>query len=151
MDESQRTEYSQIEMSKTSDALYLEFGFDLNYLMTAVEHFKLLENEEIINFQKIVMAQKESEDRQVFEKASPPIELLYQMLAESEGLGKAEFKQDETLTFDYYLQSSKLALKYTYNFTKDGLDKHAQERRIAVKEKDIEKCQKLILETANWE
>jgi hypothetical protein len=64
-------------MSKTSDALYLEFGFDLNYLMTAVEHFKLLENEEIINFQKIVMAQKESEDRQVFEKASPPIELLY--------------------------------------------------------------------------
>jgi hypothetical protein len=55
------------------------------------------------------------------------------------------------MTFDFFLESSKLVIKYTYNFTKDGLDKHAQERRIAVKEKDIEKCQKLILETANWE
>ena len=55
------------------------------------------------------------------------------------------------MTFDYFLETSKLIIKYTYNFTKEGLAKHSTERRAAVKDKDIERCQKLILETANWE
>ena len=55
------------------------------------------------------------------------------------------------MTFDYFLETSKLIIKYTYNFTKEGLAKHSVERRAAVKDKDIERCQKLILETANWE
>jgi hypothetical protein len=44
------------------------------------------------------------------------------------------------MTFDFFLESSKLIIKYTHNFTKEGLAEHAKARRHAVKEKDIEKC-----------
>lgn len=138
-------------MSKTSDAILLEFGFDLSHLVRATKHFNLTENEELKSFQKIVIAQKESEERQAFEKATPPKEVLEELFKEADALGKPEYKQDGTMTFDFFLESSKLIIKYCFNFTKEGLEKHAKERRTAVKEKDIEKCQKLILETANWE
>jgi len=59
-------------MSKTSDAILIEFGFDLSHLVRATQHFNLLENEELKSFQKIVIAQKESEEKQAFEKATPP-------------------------------------------------------------------------------
>jgi hypothetical protein len=55
------------------------------------------------------------------------------------------------MTFDYFLESSKLIITYTHQFTRDGLAKHASERRAAVKDKDQERVQKLILEAANWE
>jgi len=76
---------------------------------------------------------------------------MQKLLAEADTMGKPEYKQDGTMTFDFFLESSKLIIRYTYDFTKEGLAKHAVDRRAAVKEKDLEKCQKLILETANWE
>lgn len=147
----QQQEIMQIEMSKTSDAIQLEFGFDLSHLVKATQHFNLAENEELKSFQKIVMAQKESEERATVEKATPPAEVLEQLKKDAEKLGKPEYKQDGTMTFDYFLESSKLIIKYTFDFTKEGLAKHASERRQAVKDKDQERVQKLILEAANWE
>lgn len=138
-------------MSKTSDAILIEFGFDLSHLVRATQHYNLTENEELKSFQKIVIAQKESEEKQAFERATPKPEIMQKLLVESDKLGKPEYKQDGTMTFDFFLESSKLIIKYTYEFTKDGLAKHAMDRRAAVKDKDLEKCQKLILETANWE
>lgn len=52
----QQNEIAQIEMSKTSDAIFLEFGFDLSHLVRATNHFNLTENEELKSFQKIVIA-----------------------------------------------------------------------------------------------
>lgn len=49
-------------MSKTSDALLVEFGFDLSHLSRASMHYKLEDNEELKSFRKIVVAQKESEE-----------------------------------------------------------------------------------------
>ena len=56
-------------MSKTSDALMVEFGFDLQHLAYASTHYKLEDNEELKSFRKIVVAQKESEQKAEFEKA----------------------------------------------------------------------------------
>lgn len=53
-------------MAKTSDALLEEFGFDLSYLARASVHFKLNENEDIKSFQKIVIAQKEADEKKQF-------------------------------------------------------------------------------------
>lgn len=55
------------------------------------------------------------------------------------------------MTFDYFLETSKIVVKYTYMQTKDGLEIHATKRREAIKNKDEEAFQKLVLETANWE
>lgn len=46
----QQQEIAQIEMSKTSDAILLEFGFDLSHLVRATQHFNLTENEELKSF-----------------------------------------------------------------------------------------------------
>ena len=61
-------------------------------------------------------------------------------MADADTIGKPEYKQDGTMTFDYFLETSKLIIRYCYTFTKDGLAKHAIERREAVKNKDTEKC-----------
>jgi len=146
-----QAEIQAIEMSKTSDALTVEFGFDLAHLARASQHFKLEENEDLKSFRKIVVAQKESEEKAEFEKAQPPKEVIDKLLAEGKKLGEAQYKQDGTMTFDYFLNTSKLVIKYTYLQTKDGLEAHSVKRRQAIKDKDEEAFQKLVLETANWE
>lgn len=51
-----QAEIQAVEMSKTSDALFEEFGFDLSHLTYASQHYNLDENEEIKSFRKIVIA-----------------------------------------------------------------------------------------------
>lgn len=59
-------EVQNIEMSKTSDALMVKYGFDLSHLVRCSKHFNLETNEELKSFRKIVIAQKESEEKQEF-------------------------------------------------------------------------------------
>jgi len=42
------------------------------------------------------------------------------------------------MTFNFFLETSKLVIKYTYLQTKDGLDAHQVKRREAIKNKDEE-------------
>lgn len=140
-----------IEMSKTSDALLLEFGFDLSHLVKCSRHYKLHENKEMLSFQKLVVAQKESEEKAEFEKAAPPKEVVEALVAEGKKLGEPQYKSDGTMTFDFFLETSKIVLRYTHKQTKDGLAAHAIKRREAIAKNDEEAFQKLILTTANWE
>jgi len=55
------------------------------------------------------------------------------------------------MTFDYFLETSKIVVKHTYIQTKDGLDEHAIKRRAAIAANNEEEFQKLVLATANWE
>ena len=55
------------------------------------------------------------------------------------------------MTFDYFLETSKIVTKYVILQTKDGLLEHAVKRRQAIKEGNDELFQKLVLNTANWE
>ena len=144
-------EIQAIEISKTSDAILVEFGFDLAHLNRASKHYKLDENEELKSFRKIVIAQKESEEKAEFDRAQPSPEVIEQLVAEGKALGNPEYKQDGTMTFDFFLQTSKIVIKYVYNQTKDGLEEHAVKRREAIKNNNEEEFQKLVLATANWE
>ena len=42
------------------------------------------------------------------------------------------------MTFDYFLETSKLVVKYTFLQTKEGLEEHLKKRRSASKDKDEE-------------
>lgn len=59
-------EIQMIEMSKTSDAIFEKFGFDLSELVRGSKHYDLENNEQINAFRKIVIAQKESEEKAEF-------------------------------------------------------------------------------------
>jgi len=138
-------------MSKTSDALLIEFGFDLAHLAKASKHYNLENNEELKSFRRIVIAQKESEEKAEFARAQPPKEIVEKLIEEGKKLGDPQYKQDGTMTFDYFLETSKIVVKYTYIQTKEGLEEHAIKRRAAIAAKNEEEFQKLVLATANWE
>lgn len=144
-------ELQAIEMSKTSDALMVEFGFDLAHLSRASKHFNLEANEELRSFRKLVIAQKESEEKAEIARATPPQEVVQKLVKEGKDLGNPQYKQDGTMTFDYFLETSKIVTKYVILQTKDGLLEHAVKRRQAIKEGNDELFQKLVLNTANWE
>merc|ERR1712060_842552 len=146
-----QSEIQAIEMSKTSDALTQEFGFDLSHLARASKHYNLEQNEELRSFRKIVIAQKESEEKAEFERAQPPAEVVAALVEEGKVIGEPQYKQDGTMTFDYFLETSKIVVKYTYNQTKDGLAEHAVKRREAIRNGNEDEFQKLVLATANWE
>ena len=146
-----QSEIQAIEMSKTSDALVVEFSFDLAHLAKASKHYNLESNEELKSFRRIVIAQKESEEKAEFERAQPNQEVITQIQEEGKELGEPQYKQDGTMTFQYFLETSKIVVKHTYLQTKDGLDEHAVERRAAIRDGKEEEFQKLVLKTANWE
>ena len=146
-----QSEIQAIEMSKTSDALTQEFGFDLSHLARSSKHYNLEQNEELRSFRKIVIAQKESEEKAEFERAQPPAEIVAALVEEGKVIGEPQYKQDGTMTFDYFLETSKIVVKYTYNQTKDGLAEHAIKRREAIRNGNEDEFQKLVLATANWE
>lgn len=129
-----QSEIQAIEMSKTSDALTIEFGFDLAHLAKASKHFNLESNDELKSFRRIVIAQKESEEKAEFDRAQPPANVIGMIQEEGKLLGEPQYKQDGTMTFDYFLETSKIVVKHTYNQTKDGLDEHAVARRAAIAE-----------------
>ena len=146
-----QSEIQAIEMSKTSDALQVEFGFDLAHLAKASKHYSLENNEELKSFRKIVIAQKESEERAEFERAQPPPDVIQKIQQEGKALGEPQYKQDGTMTFQYFLETSKIVVKYTFLQTKQGLEEHAVARREAIRNGNEEEFQKLVLKTANWE
>lgn len=97
------------------------------------------------------MAMKENEEKAEFARATPPPEIVAKMLEEGKALGDPQYKQNGTMTFDYFLDTSKIIVKFTYMQTKEGLAEHAVKRREAIKAGDEDLFNKLILETANWE
>ena len=44
-----------------------------------------------------------------------------EMIKEGRVLGKPQFKSDGTMTFDYFLDTMKIVVKYTINQTRQGL------------------------------
>ena len=127
-----QAEIQAIEMSKTSDALLIEFGFDLGHLAKASKHYNLENNEELKSFRKLVVAQKESEEKAEFERAQPPPAVIEALVKEGKLLGEPQYKQDGTMTFDYFLETSKIVVKYTHQQTAQGLAEHSVKRRAAI-------------------
>lgn len=73
------------------------------------------------------------------------------MVKEAIALGKPQVKSDDTMTFDYFLETSKIVFKYTMMQCQEGLKELAAQRRDAIKNNDDQKFNQMILETSNWE
>lgn len=138
-------------MSKISDAILTEFGFDLAHLAKASRHFDLDANKELQSFRRIVEAQQESEEQKEYERAQPPQEMLDQLVEEGLAFGQPQIKQDGSMTFNYFLQTSKLIAKYVAKHTAGGLESYATQRRAALTAGNQDEFHRLSLETINWE
>jgi len=95
--------------------------------------------------------QKQTEVKAREAKSTPPNELMVAMLEEAKALGSAQIKSDGTMTFDFFLETSKLVYKYTHQMTKAGLDESVTKRRELLKAEKMDEFTQLVLETTNWE
>jgi len=99
---------STVETAKTSDAMQDKFGFDLSHLMTGVKHFDLENSEEMAKFAQLIQMQQQTEMKKILELITPNQEDRNSMTVEAINLGKPELKADETMTFDYFIETCKI-------------------------------------------
>ena len=66
-------------------------------------------------------------------------------------LGKPEYKQDGTLTFQYFLDSSKIVAECVIKHSKDKKDEFTKERRQLIKDGKDNEFNKLLLRQATFE
>lgn len=99
----------------------------------------------------MMMQQKATEEKKEFMAAQTPKEVIEKMVAEAKLLGTPEYKSDGTMTFDFFLATMSIVSKYVLERTREGLKDYQGQRRAALKDKNDEEYQKLILKCANWE
>lgn len=98
-----------------------------------------------------MQAQQASEEKAEFERAQPTEAQVVEIVKRGMALGAPQYKQDGTMTFDYFLDTMKIVIEFTILHTREGMEKHNIERRAAIAAGNEELYQKLILKTANWE
>lgn len=59
----------------------------------------------------------------------PTAEFLSQMDTEAKALGDVPYQQNGTVTFEFFLETSKLVNKYIHLYSKDGLEEDKLKRR----------------------
>lgn len=73
------------------------------------------------------------------------------MIVEAVALGKPQIKSDQTLTFDFFLEVSKIITKYHTRFVANALAEKAKARRALCKTEDVAQWSKIVSEHVNWE
>jgi hypothetical protein len=102
-----------LEYSKLSDKMRVKFNCDLDMLQAAYKKFDLKTDPVLSSFYKIAQAQKETEQKEEFERATPKPEVMEELLKRGKELGNPQYKQDGTMTFDYFLGTMKLATEFS--------------------------------------
>ncbi len=100
-----------------SDKIKEKFGFDIDELGLAFTDFNLKEDKTYKSFTELARVQRESEQKAEFERATPKPEVIAQLLERGKALGAPQYKQDGTMTFDYFLASMKITTEFTINHT----------------------------------
>lgn len=72
------------------------------------------------------------------------------MIAEAKTLGAIELKSDGTMTYDFFLETSKLVYKYTHRMINVSLKTNVSKRRELLKEEKNAEYEEHALETTNW-
>ena len=118
-----------LENDKVGCKIFLEFGFTVEYLQEGIIHFQLNKDKEIANFQQLIQLQEESNKQKFMESCTLGDEQLTAMKNECSALGKPDLKADGTMSFDYFLDSQKVILRYVHEHSKEELRKKAVARR----------------------
>ena len=141
----------QLELCKTSDFIQCEYGINLTNLLRYIQKNKIDQKDEIKSFKKMFEMQKLTEQKNRLKKTTPSKDIIVRMIEEAKSCGAPQIKKDGCLTFDYFLETSKIVFKYHQEMTKDGFEESIVKRRELLKEGKTEEFTQLVLETSNWE
>jgi len=142
-----------IEMNKIADYVLEEFKMDMTHLLDGVKHYDLLKDPEIVSLTKIIKTQLADDHKKAIERASLTKEAAQEMvkIAKEKDLDKPQIKSDKTMTFDYFLETSKLVWKYSELKMRDGMKEYISKRRAALKEKNEKEYTTIVMDSAQWE
>jgi hypothetical protein len=77
--------------------------------------------------------------------------VLDELIKRGQELGVPDYKQDGTMTFDFFLATIKVAVEFTGRHTNKQLKEFEASRRAALKSNNAEAYQTEILKAANFE
>jgi len=112
-----------------SDRMQIEFGFHLDELMTSVQLFSLKEDKQYMSLMQIANTQRQTDEKKFLDECMPNAERKVEYLKEAEKFGKAQFKADQTLTFDFFLNTKCHSLDWATQHQAETFEKMKAERR----------------------
>lgn len=142
---------TDLENCKTSDYFTITHGFNVFDLMRNAQKHKINDMPQIQSFQKMCDMQKETEIKARAAKAAIPDDVTAELVKDAQALGAAQVKGDGMMTFDYFIQVSKVIQKYKERLCKDRLEESVAERRALLKAEKFKDFDKLAVELSNWE
>ena len=78
--------------------------------------------------------QKMTEQKNRLKKTTPSKDIIVRMIDEAKTIGEPQIKKDGCMTFDYFLETSKIVFKYHQEMTKEGFEESIIKRRELLKE-----------------
>lgn len=142
---------TMVEMQKTSDELLILHGCGSDTLVRGLTIYDLHGNQEIESWKQILIAQQESDAAKLKASVSPSAEDQKEMIKDAIALGKPQIKSDQTLTFDFFLETACIVTKYVTRFTNEKMAEMAKTRRVYAKNEDNVQWSKIVSEHVNWE
>ena len=131
--------YNAIEQQKLGDEIFDKFGFDSDQLEVAIWELNLTEDKQFVALQGIAAATKQNDEKKFAEECSPSTEVRTEYLKKVESFGKPQFKQDQTMTFDFFLATKLHSLEYSTKHNTKRFADMKEARRVQLKElKDVE-------------
>lgn len=109
--------------------LYSEFGVTNHELKFAMNHYNLMEDQEFKAFLTLVEMQQKAEQQKEQKEVALPEAVRTAIENEAKAMGRPSVKQDGTLTYDYYLESSKVIEKHLHTFVEPRQLEHDRKRR----------------------
>jgi len=83
-------------------------------------------------------------------KARLPLEMKEKIIIEGQKLGEVETKGDGTLTYDFFLECSKLQYRFTHEMVNEKQIAYQKERRQLLKDGKLEEYEALCVEMTQW-
>lgn len=83
-------------------------------------------------------------------KSRLPVEMKEQIIKEGQKLGTVETKGDGTLTYDFFLECSKLQYRFTHEIVNEKQTAYQKERRQLLKDGKLEEYEALCVEMTQW-
>ena len=128
-----------------------KFGIRTDEIQAAIKKYNLKEDEQIKGYMNIVKTQLESEQKKEHEACSPSKEILEGLIKRVLEQGKPQYKQDGTMTFDYFTECVKASAEVVMAHIREPMKEQTAQRRQLLKEDKKVEYNECVQKTQKFE
>ena len=139
--------YQKLESQKVHDNMYDKFGVWMDEVSVGIEEHKLPEDKLFKGLNEMTKKQNQSEEMKFVQQCTPEDKKAF--LAKAREFGKPQFKSDQTMTFDYFLNTKLHSLENSVQYMQERFIEMTKERRVLLKQLEANKDDKHLKEEYN--